>query len=812
MCQPLLRYALAIACSLSLVAPQAIAQEDDGLSAERVLQSIERAKKALASRQNADGSWPGMDRWKVGTSSLALLALINAGMTAEDPEVQKGLRYLRNVKEPDPSMIYEISLMAMALAAAKDGQTDTVRLVQLAQKLEDAQIKNGESTGSWSYSVERGGFLDLGGDRSNAQYAILGLHEAAEAGVPVDREVWQRAKQHWLDSQNADGGWGYTGVQNRASPSTGSMTVAGIASLVIVQDKLRDDGDVTPEGRPICCEDKEPDDIDKALDRAIRWLTRNFAVGHNPQSSNWLLYYLYGLERAGRLGGLRFFGDHDWYREGAAFLVASQNPRTGAWSGTGSVESDEVVGTSFALLFLSKGLAPVLINKLQYGPIDPTARGVVLDDNWNQHRDDIRNLTNLVSGLDKWPKLVTWQTLNLNRVLENGSVQDLKQAPVLFIGGRDEPDFDERSVELFRQYIDQGGFIFAVANCNAAGFDGGIRKLIEQMYPQGEAQLKRLEPDHVVFRSHYPLDAEAIELWGVDIGCRTAIIYSPEDLACLWNKWMRQDPPKRHPELKSSIIRATKIGVNVVAYATGREPPIKLKVDGELVNGGEQDRIERGFLQIAKLRHSGTWDAAPQALRNLLMALNRTVGPAASTTVRELPPTDDNIYRYPILYMHGRNRFDLGAGEREQLRTYLERGGVLFADACCGDQKFDDSFREMVAQLFPESRLERIPADHEMFTASVGHDIRRVRRRMPEADNPNVALELSVREVEPFLEGIQIDGRWAIIYSKYDISCALERQASVACAGYLPEDAVRIGINVILYAMLQDATYAESMK
>ena len=83
---------------------------------------------------------------------------------------------------------------------------------------------------------------------------------------------------------------------------------------------------------------------------------------------------------------------------------------------------------------------------------------------------------------------------------------------------------------------------------------------------------------------------------------------------------------------------------------------------------------------------------------------------------------------------------------------------------------------------------------------------------MPEADNPNVALELNVREVEPFLEGIQIDGRWAIIYSKYDISCALERQASVACAGYLPEDAVKIGINVILYAMLQDATYAESMK
>ena len=60
-----------------------------------------------------------------------------------------------------------------------------------------------------------------------------------------------------------------------------------------------------------------------------------------------------------------------------------------------------------------------------------------------------------------------------------------------------------------------------------------------------------------------------------------------------------------------------------------------------------------------------------------------------------------------------------------------------------------------------------------------------------------------VREVEPFLEGIQIDGRYAVIYSKYDISCALECQASVACEGYLEDDALKIAINVILYSLLE---------
>ena len=51
-----------------------------------------------------------------------------------------------------------------------------------------------------------------------------------------------------------------------------------------------------------------------------------------------------------------------------------------------------------------------------------------------------------------------------------------------------------------------------------------------------------------------------------------------------------------------------------------------------------------------------------------------------------------------------------------------------------------------------------------------------------------------------------------MIYSKYDLSCALERQASVACAGYDYHDAVRIAVNVVRYALLQDISYSEKIK
>jgi len=97
-------------------------------------------------------------------------------------------------------------------------------------------------------------------------------------------------------------------------------------------------------------------------------------------------------------------------------------------------------------------------------------------------------------------------------------------------------------------------------------------------------------------------------------------------------------------------------------------------------------------LQISKVRYTGDWDAAPQALRNLLTALNKTAGMAASTKQHDLTLVDPSLFRYPIVYMHGRNEFALGRAEQDKLRDYLKQGGVLFADACCGLPAFDRAF------------------------------------------------------------------------------------------------------------------------
>ena len=63
------------------------------------------------------------------------------------------------------------------------------------------------------------------------------------------------------------------------------------------------------------------------------------------------------------------------------------------------------------------------------------------------------------------------------------------------------------------------------------------------------------------------------------------------------------------------------------------------------------------------------------------------------------------------------------------------------------------------------------------------------------------AFSSEFRDVDPHLEGIKINGRWAVIYSKYDIGCALEKHKSTDCLGHDPDSALRLGTAAVLYAL-----------
>jgi len=75
--------------------------------------------------------------------------------------------------------------------------------------------------------------------------------------------------------------------------------------------------------------------------------------------------------------------------------------------------------------------------------------------------------------------------------------------------------------------------------------------------------------------------------------------------------------------------------------------------------------------------------------------------------------------------------------------------------------------------------------------------------RRPRAKGADGSSQSRIDKVTPHLEGIEIEGRFVVMFSPYDISCALESSASTDCEGYVSEDAARIGTNMILYALQQ---------
>ena len=777
----------------------------------RVNDAIADGTSYLRRRQNPNGSWTASHKHysdnTAGLTALAVLAQLNCDVPVGSPQLKKALGYLRSVRLtdiPPKTATYEVSILLMALCAAREYDTDRQHIHKLVRVLQDAQETDGKTKGLWGYDLDPNTGQDGHADRSNGQFAVLALRDAANAGVEVDIEVWKRVREHWETKQNPDGGWSYHTpdiTRGINAESRGSMTVAGLSTLAITDRMIHDDSDTDADGRVDCCSPHPPS---AALTNGHNWLSvrGRFSTRSNPSfGQRHLFYYLYGLERAGRLTGVRFFGPDDWYRSGSRFLVNEQHA-DGGWSYTTCPEP--MLATNYALLFLSKGLSRVVVNKLDY-----TSNALIPDPGgeWNQHHLDIPNLIDHIdSTVDQgWPPRLNHQVVTLSKLQESSAVADLMQAPVLYISGRPAPVFSNQQVTWLRKYIDEGGFIYAQANCQDGTFDEGFRHLVTRMFPDEEASLERLQADHPIYRSQHLLNSDNLELYGVDFGCRTSVVYSPEDHGCYWHKWMRHPPRDRSPSLTQRIVRSVRLGVNIIAYATGKEPPEKLNNPG---SDGEQsqDPAARGLLEIAQLRHDGGWDTAPRAVKNLLEGLKTTTGAAVSLKHRPVSVKLESLTRFPLVWMHGRLGFNLQSVERNALRDYLSRGPLLLADACCGSKQFDVSFRDLMQQIFPDHPLEPIPPDHRMFSEATLFDVSNVRRRQLETQSKTASIRSRIDTGPPRFEGIHINGQYLVIYSQYDLSCALENQASLACNGYLKEDAMKLAMNLVVYALDQEIT------
>ena len=155
-------------------------------------------------------------------------------------------------------------------------------------------------------------------------------------------------------------------------------------------------------------------------------------------------------------------------------------------------------------------------------------------------------------------------------------------------------------------------------------------------------------------------------------------------------------------------------------------------------------------------------------------------------------PTDARIGDYPLLYLTGHFDFQWSEAAVARLRNYLQAGGMLLADACCGRLAFDAAFRRELSKVLPGEHLQQLPPDHPLY--HVHYDVERVQY------TPRTYEDFGQLS-GPTLEGMTLDGRLAVVYSRFDLGNGWEQFPHPYSYGLAAEPALELGTNVLVYAV-----------
>ncbi len=371
---------------------------------------------------------------------------------------------------------------------------------------------------------------------------------------------------------------------------------------------------------------------------------------------------------------------------------------------------------------------------------------------------------------------------------------DPRELPALLFAGHNGFELTDEIRQQLARYVTDGGTILADACCGWIDFAESFRREMQQTFPG--RPMRTMLPDDPIFSTFHKLgkftykradgstysDAPCLE--SIEFGCRSGVIFSPCDLTCGWDG-------HEHPRgLRVVISQARQIGVNLVTYVLGNYQLGRFLSSTKVYH--EAAAPTRDDFVFAQVKHAGDWDPDPSAVHNLLKYAKDNSTLEVKFKRRELSLDDPRAATCPLLYMTGHREFVFSDEEAGRLARYLRAGGMLLGDACCGRAAFDAAFRSQIAKVLPQSKLQRLPPDHPIYHCH--YDIDRVDY------TPRVREDFG-RFEEPQLEGISIDGRLAVVYSRFDLGNGWEQFPHAYSYGLKDEAALQIGTNVIIYAI-----------
>ena len=434
---------------------------------------------------------------------------------------------------------------------------------------------------------------------------------------------------------------------------------------------------------------------------------------------------------------------------------------------------------------------PMMVARLVYGS----------DQDYMPNPGDIDNLLRHVRyQLDAWYGHTIVKLDELVAMHREGKTYSV---PMLYMVGYESFAFTPEQRAAIGSYLMDGGTLVGTAALGSKQFTESFAGEMKAIFPDRHFDVLQL--DHPLLRAYYPeasvhyfQAAEGVNsknegpamLMGLNLAARTAVIYSPYDMTCGWDEFYAPPAPRAgdvKPAATEAILPddAIRLGINIVSYVAANRRFGVAQADTRQILGEQPER--RAAVTIGHLRHQGDWNADPNSLYQLIrLTHDRTSIPVAfdikavDADVRQLSDT-------PVLLMTGMDAPGLGTEQITALRRHLNAGGFLFINNTSGFAKFDREARALVAAIFPDQKLETVPADHPLLKGLY---------KIDELRDHGTAAPRAAQ-----LEMVSVNGRAVIVYSPNDTLAMLKGIHDSYANAYDAESARKLSLNILSYAL-----------
>ena len=413
------------------------------------------------------------------------------------------------------------------------------------------------------------------------------------------------------------------------------------------------------------------------------------------------------------------------------------------------------------------------------------------EQDWNARPNDLNNLLNSLK-----------ESANVDYDCEAKSFDEIDEDPdrnpILYRSGHYHWSLNAAERKKLRNYLLRGGTIILNAGMGSKPFFDSAVKVMNEVFP--EAPVQPLAHDHAIFHSTPGLDLSRVQyrpgvrsiyrgnapmFFGVTVDCRTCAIISRFGMEVGW------DPLEDDNILAYTQDSAQKLGLSILNYATAMR---QWSLDNMKKTSYEDTKgiTDTGSMKIAQVIYDGEWKTRHQGLSVLLRQYNQATGIPVKFSSSELKLSDQKIFDAQVLYITGHESFTLKPDEINNLRMYLQAGGILIAEACCGRKAFDDSFRAEMSKVLPGVPFQAPKKGHPIFRQPFDIGMMKVTAACARFYGNRAAIP-------PDLLMLSVDGNPAVIYSPVGMAGAWELSPNPWSKSYLSDDALKLGCNILLY-------------